>query len=311
MKIDKKEKCRSWLAKWIGVLWVATAVEGCDAGYDRLPSGLEYRFVTQRDSIRPAEGEYLMMDLRVITADDSVLFSTQQFGTLFPFRYDTYKMQIGLDNPLEEGFHLMSLGDSVHFRMPADKLYRSSFSVQLPDSLDSQQPVSVYARAVDIYDYESYRRWRAEQAQARSNQLRATQNGLRMEEKAAIEGLLEGEGQDYQFTDSGIGYYLVNPGKGSTPEMNDTVRFTYEVRYQDNTRLPGDLGSSAGEGNSIVLGTQQVLPCWEEIIALLSEGGKGRFYFPSYCAASVSGTRGLRPNEILIVDLQLISIRKG
>src|SRR5690606_15323826 len=79
----------------------------CTSEFKESPSGMKYRFIQQYDSTKAKDGEYLMLELLVKNADDSVLFSTKSYGTLFPFRFDSYKMKVGLDNPLEEGFHMM------------------------------------------------------------------------------------------------------------------------------------------------------------------------------------------------------------
>lgn len=287
-----------WLSIW-----------ACKADFKTLPSGLKYQFVVQKNALVAQEGEYLMIDLTARSLKtDSVLFSTAAHQTLLPYRHDSYRLAVGTDDPLEAGFHLMGLGDSVLFLAKAEALSTTVFAGSLPQ-MEPQEEILLCAKAVSILPYQEYKQWQKRQIEQRERDFRAQQTRLSAQQKAEIRSLLAGQGKEYIVRPSGIAYYLLKSGSGPKPRSGDSVRFHYTVRYADGTPLKGALGRSGQDGQTFVLGKTEAMPCWQESLSLLSGGAQGRFYFPSSCLEGVAGKPDIRLDAILIVDLELESVQ--
>jgi len=115
---------------------------GCDDGFTSHPSGLSYKFIVKNEALTPEDGEYLMLNLKAITLwNDSTIFNTADLGTLYPVRHDSYMLKVGLDNPMEEIFHLMSLGDSLVMVLQAKELWKTTFAASLPRDLRGRRKI--------------------------------------------------------------------------------------------------------------------------------------------------------------------------
>lgn len=292
---------------WMAFLWLCC---GCDNEFELHPSGLQYQFVVKKNTRTAQEGEYLMLNLTVRTADtDSVIYSTTDQETLYPYRHDSYRMQVGTDNLLDYGFQQMGLGDSVLFLLSAKDLAQASFAPSLY-GLDADRSLLIMAKSVSILPYPAYRSWQKRQTERRDKQNRLAADKQMSADQALIRKLLKEQHQEHSFTPSGVGYYLEQQGTGIPGQAGDTVHIRYSIHYADGTLLPAEIGQSGPEGKSFILGKSSVLPCWDEVISLLPAGAKGQFYFPSSCTQGGAVRNGIRPAAVLVIDLELNSINR-
>ena len=109
-----------------------------------------------------------------------------------------------------------------------------------------------------------------------------------------------------QATASGLQYQVLQAGNGPKPKATDTVRVNYSGTLLDGT--PFD--SSASHGGPATFPLQQVVPGWQEGIALMPVGSKYRFWIPSKLAYGETGTPGgpIPPNSTLVFEVELIGI---
>ena len=113
---------------------------------------------------------------------------------------------------------------------------------------------------------------------------------------------------DVTTTDSGLQYQVLEQGKGPKPSPTDTVRVHYA-----GTLLDGKTFDSSYERDEpVVFSLQQVVPGWQEGIALMPVGSKYRFWIPSELGYGEQGTPGgpIGPNETLVFEVELQDIVK-
>ncbi|MGB3616919.1 MAG: FKBP-type peptidyl-prolyl cis-trans isomerase, partial [Catalinimonas sp.] len=110
-----------------------------------------------------------------------------------------------------------------------------------------------------------------------------------------------------QQTESGLNYAIERRGTGDRPEAGERVKVNYTL-----TNLQGDKIDSSydrGEPFSFTLGRGEVIPGWDEGIALLKEGAKAKFLVPSRLAYN---ERALGPTappfSVLMFDVELIEV---
>ena len=109
-------------------------------------------------------------------------------------------------------------------------------------------------------------------------------------------------------TDSGLRYKIIQKGDGAKAEKGKTVAVHYEGSL-DNGQV-FDSSYSRKEPIAVPLGTGQVIPGWDEGIALLQVGDKARFVIPSNLAYGSRGAGGvIPPNATLIFDVELMSVK--
>ena len=111
-------------------------------------------------------------------------------------------------------------------------------------------------------------------------------------------------GIEAKTTESGLRYVVNTEGNGVYPQPGDSVTVQYSGALLDGTQFDANTFT-------FPIGVGQVIPGWDEGIALFSKGGKGTIYIPSTMAY---GSRGagpvIKPNSILKFEVELKDIKK-
>ena len=124
----------------------------------------------------------------------------------------------------------------------------------------------------------------------------------------SIEELFAGE--DVQSTASGLKYIMLEEGTGEAPNSGQLVQVHYVGTLPDGTEF--DNSRVRGEPIVFPLGKGQVIPGWDEGIALLKVGGKARLIIPPELAYGERGAGGvIPPNATLIFEVELVGIQPG
>jgi len=131
----------------------------------------------------------------------------------------------------------------------------------------------------------------------------------RLEEvNAAQTAALEKVASGFEETASGLRYKIIQKGDGVKAEKGKGVSVHYE-----GSLLNGQVFDSSYKRNEPIdfqLGVGQVIPGWDEGIALLQVGDKARFAIPSNLAYGESGAGGVIPgNATLIFDVELMGVK--
>jgi FKBP-type peptidyl-prolyl cis-trans isomerase FklB len=106
---------------------------------------------------------------------------------------------------------------------------------------------------------------------------------------------------------SGLQYKVVTEGKGEIPKDTDKV----EVHYRGKLINGKEFDSSYGRGTPAEFGVTQVIKGWTEALKLMKTGSKWEVYIPGNLAYGENGAgKDIGPNETLIFDVELLSIKK-
>lgn len=111
---------------------------------------------------------------------------------------------------------------------------------------------------------------------------------------------------DVQVTESGLQYQVLEQGEGDKPDAGDVVRVHYKGTLLDGT----EFDSSYARGEPAMFSLAQVVPGWQEGIALMPVGSKYRLWIPSDLAYGEMGTPNgeIGPNATLVFDVELLEI---
>lgn len=107
-------------------------------------------------------------------------------------------------------------------------------------------------------------------------------------------------------TESGLQYQVLEEGEGAKPTAEDVVRVHYKGTLLDGT----EFDSSYERGEPAMFALQQVVPGWQEGIALMPVGSKYRLWIPSDLAYGEMGTPNgeIGPNATLVFEVELLEI---
>ena len=141
------------------------------------------------------------------------------------------------------------------------------------------------------------------------NEFNANKEKRIAEEKRKAEEAINKLAPDFEKTNSGLRYKILKKGEGKKAEKGQTVSVHYEGQLTNG--MVFDSSFKRNEPIDFPLGVGQVIPGWDEGIALLNVGDKARFVIPDYLAygsREVGG--GLIPaNSILIFDVELMDVK--
>ena len=154
----------------------------------------------------------------------------------------------------------------------------------------------------------------AEIAQSFGQKMQAKQLAKMMEDSkknlAAGDTFLAQNGKrpGVQTTASGLQYQVLTEGKGPKPKPTDTVRVNYKGMLLDGKTFD----SSYDRGEPATFPLDQVVPGWQEGIALMPVGSKYKFWIPSKLGYGDKGTPGgpIPPNATLVFEVELLDIAK-
>lgn len=105
--------------------------------------------------------------------------------------------------------------------------------------------------------------------------------------------------------DDGLQYKVMQPGKGDSPDANDSVTVDYTGKLIDGTVFD----SSEKRGKPVTFPVNAVIPGWTEALQVMKPGGKYRLFIPPELAYGERGAGSqIGPNETLIFDVKLVSV---
>jgi FKBP-type peptidyl-prolyl cis-trans isomerase len=123
----------------------------------------------------------------------------------------------------------------------------------------------------------------------------------KLKEQQAIDSL----SKDFNVTDSGLRYKILNKSNGDSPIKGDKVKVHYKGMLIDETVF--DSSYKRNQPIEFNVGIGQVIPGWDEGIMLLKKGEKAKFVIPSNLGYGEVGAGGvIPPNATLIFEVELL-----
>ena len=108
---------------------------------------------------------------------------------------------------------------------------------------------------------------------------------------------------DLQTTPSGLQYVILEEGSGPKPEAGQPVSVNYYGMLTDGNEF--DNSYKRGEPITFPLGRGQVIPGWDEGIALLNAGSEAVFFIPADLAYGANERPGIPANSELVFFVSL------
>ncbi|UOQ97485.1 FKBP-type peptidyl-prolyl cis-trans isomerase [Hymenobacter sp. 5317J-9] len=290
--------------------------------YARLPSGTEYRLFRkdaagryQPRALAPSDapyasraGQVLTVFMEFRTGRDSVLMNSRRMQpTPQPVQLPEKPARGGI----EEALGLLLPGDSAVFRLQADTVFANTFHQPVPPFLrKSGNTLVVLASARELLTVPEMMA-RQEKLQAdMMKQEQARSAGQMAKDVAQIQAYLKKNHATAKKTAGGTYYIIKKLGTGLPPKKGQTVR----VLYRGTVLATGqEFDSSAKHGNepiAFALGQGQVIPGWDQGIAMLTKGSKAVLLIPSPLAYGSRGAGADIPaNAVLRFEVELVDFQ--
>ncbi|MBK6640160.1 MAG: FKBP-type peptidyl-prolyl cis-trans isomerase [Bacteroidetes bacterium] len=277
--------------------FIAILVAGCDKdkeGYSTTKSGLKYKFITTKSTIKPVLNDVMILHIAYYTPGDSLLFDSG-------LQSDSFKVVLvapTFKGGVEEGFAMMGPGDSALFKVCADSIFEKTFHGQLPSYLKKGDQLqfrvsmksfisrSVYDSLERVKDIES-----------------------RKAEFVKIETFLTKNNMDVMPTENGVYLLTSKEGSGDIPLKGDTISALFTGRMLDGKVF--DKAENRDEPFRFVAGKNEVIAGWEECIPYFKKGAVVRMVIPSDLGYGASDYGKIPGYSTLVFDVEIIDIKKG
>ncbi|MGI4742378.1 MAG: FKBP-type peptidyl-prolyl cis-trans isomerase [Janthinobacterium lividum] len=320
------------LALAAGALSLASFLASCNKGggdFDKTKSGIEYKIFKnvggkyeRRDvkgddpTYKDRVGKFMTAYLYYRTGKDSVLEDTRKkfAGSAVPMPL----MEVKRKGAPDEAFALLQPGDSAVFRFNADSLFKPQ-GRPVPGFLKKSGNVIVINVKTDklisreeeqAMEQTLQQKMMAEQ-QKQMQAYAATQN---KKDEVVIQDYLKKNNLAAQAkkTPGGVYYIVTQAGAGAQPKPGQTVSVQYRGTLLDGKEFDSSAKSSQGKPFTYPLGRGQVIPGWDEGMAMLSKGAKATLLIPSSLAYGERGSLPAIPaNSPLRFDVELVDIQNA
>ncbi|MEX2597738.1 MAG: FKBP-type peptidyl-prolyl cis-trans isomerase [Salibacteraceae bacterium] len=236
-----------------------------------LDSGVKIEFSQRGDGNLPTQGQKVSVHYRGMLENGQVFDESYKRGEPISFKLGTGQVIPGWD----QGIAQLSKGAKAKLTIPAEMAYGANERPGIP----ANSTLIFEVELVDIQDAP----------------------------KPLVHEMYDAGGKAPKETASGLKYHIIEEGMGAQASAGSNVSVHYQGVLEDGKKF--DSSYDRGEPISFPLGAGQVIPGWEEGIALLKEGGKAQLIIPPSLAYGESGAGGvIPPNATLIFDVELVKV---
>ena len=267
-------------------------------GFKKTDTGLYYKFYHRsNDTTSPHIAEFAEVEM-VYGTPDTVIFDSRQLPPnqkpmKIPMIRSIYKGDI------YEGIRMMHVGDSAVFQCNADSVFKKLFRMQkFPKGIDSTKDIFFAIKLVGVKT--------PQQLQAEESARMVKEQNKEAKEREAY---LKKNNIKVKPTADGLYFIPEKPGKGPHPKPGDKVSVHYTGYLLNGTKF--DSSRDRGKPFEFILGKHQVIPGWDEGIALLRKGGTAKLIIPSSLAYGARNMGPIPPFSTLVFDVQLMDIKPG
>jgi len=291
----------------------AIGLASCNGGYNKLGAGIIYKIVDDKSGPSIKENDFVLFNLTIKTDADSLLQTT--YGKGFPQQAPMPKLVPGKPN-LMDVFSYLSEGDSVTIKQEIDSTFKGR---QKPPFLKGKYLVygvkieKVFAKG-NLTDEVFRGRIQA--------YFKTLEENIKAKEPADIKKYIADNKLKVTTTPTGLNYVITKQGEGPAPVLGDTavVHYTvkdlagkvFETSVKDvaiKSKLPIN-PMNPYKPYRFQLGTQGIIPAWNEGVLLFNKGTKATMIVPSSLAYGEQGNGKIAPYTPLVFDIELVDIVK-
>lgn len=253
-------------------------------------SGIYYKFYVQnKDSVQAQTGDVVSM-MYQLALKDSILVSFIPIEELVQeslYKGDVY-----------DAIRMMHLGDSATFILDADTFFHYMGGENPFDTKElyfTFKMTNLMPKAeVDAL------------MQAQEEQYKAYVEKYRVAEDSLMQKYIADNKIKVAPTATGLYFIPKKAGKGAQAAIGQKVAVHYVGTLLDGTEFDNSI--KRGEPIEFVLGQGNVIPGWDEGIAMMKVGEKATLLIPSKLAYGENGNQVIPPYSPLVFDVELVKV---
>lgn len=251
------------------------------------------------------KGDMVKLDFSVLTIDEKKVFSTSDRNQPITFEFGQPFDTQGLD----EAIGMLKSGSKARIIVPSAMAFGEKGRRDMSGN-DLIPPFSSVIYDVNILEIKTKAEHEKEQA-AKEAKSKAEAKAAEAKEPSMIQKYIKEKGITAKPTASGLYYVEKVKGKGAKAIAGKKVSVHYTGRLLDGTVFDSSLERKPSTPYEFTLGTGQVIPGWDEGIALMNEGGKAILLIPSKLGYGGAGSgEVIKPFSPLVFDVELVKVAK-
>lgn len=256
-------------------------------GYKRLDESLFVKRVKKGRGKRIRKGDYVYLRTQLFTADDSLVFDSDNFH-VGPVEI---RLNTESSGPLEKGLFTLRGGDSAVIFFPATRMYDSIVPDFVRSGLWMKYRIRVF-RALDSI------------TRSREYEMRKKRQ-LHLEDSLIVSFMMQHEMRSPFRTPSGVMIQWHSHGRGIVPDTGDYISLHYRGKLMNGEVF--DDSYSRKEPFRYVVGRQRLIPGWEDAISYLAEGDSATVFIPSPLGYGENGSGwSIPPDAVLVFDMKIL-----
>jgi FKBP-type peptidyl-prolyl cis-trans isomerase FkpA len=287
------------------LLCAFTVTANAQNDLQKTSQGALYNNFTKNTGDRIKNDDVVTLQIIQKTDKDSLLSSTYALG--HPVQVKVQPTQNVTD--MMEIFPLLTLGDSILVKIPADSVFKGH-ETSRPPFFPVGSYFNFYMKIVKVQSLND--------AIAERN---AELEKIKANESVDANKYITSNKLVMKTTPSGLKYVVFKSSTKPKPRAGDTVLVNYTGHLLNGQVFDTSVASvaeNAGllqEGRtyepiSFVLGSGQVIKGWDEGILLLNTGAKAKFVIPSSLAYGDQGQGDtIPPYSTLVFDVELVAVK--
>lgn len=271
--------------------------------YSKTASGLEYKIIREGNGKKhPELGGYINFWFQLQTLNDSII--DDQFGDPAPINLPT--PQPDHKPSIEEGFYLLTEGDSAVFLLNADSLYANTFREPRPSYIQANSTIKMIVKMGTIYSKQFVDSSQSAYAKPKNMIKLSLEEELFKRDSTIIQGYLNSRNLKATATKGGA-YVVVLQSNTVSKEYihsGESIKTTYVGRLLiDGTEFDR---SPQDEYFTFMVGQSQVIRGWDEGFLKLKHGEKALLLIPSRLAYGSQGAgASIPPNAPLVFEVEV------
>lgn len=262
-----------------------------------LPSGLYYIETKKGNNQKPKVGDYGKIHFIVSTIHGDTLYSSYRQGE--PMMWESGK---DFDNKgVTEALSIMSKGSKASIIVPSSLAFGEQGRGQMV------APYTTLLYDLELVDIVTKAQFEKEKAD-KEKKAAMEKETAKKEEKSKLLNYIKINNITAAPRSSGLYYIETKKGTGEQAAPGKTVKVHYTGTLINGTKF--DSSRDRKEPFEFVLGQGQVIPGWDEGIALMKEGGTAKLVIPSNLAYGENGRMPtIPPSASLVFDVELIDVK--
>jgi FKBP-type peptidyl-prolyl cis-trans isomerase FkpA len=297
------------------LLAVTLLVTSCTQPFKKAKDGSQYKVIKAKDGKKLATGNF--MELYVVAKyKDSVLMSSYEDGMPQYSQYDTAQFPPLYREVLKD----INVGDSIILKLSTDSIMKrgpaapfmkkGQFIVQtfkIGNVFGTKEQSDSAAKTHLAFAKEkAYKRTTAQIEKDLSTTL-APQ--MKIDDRILTD-FMNKKGIKASKTNWGTYVAITAPGTGENLNEKSIALVNYTGKTLADSVVDSNVDPKFGhvEPISVDLSTFNVMPGWIDALRMLKKGSKATILIPSSLAYGKNGRKGIRPNENLQFDIEVLDI---